>query len=360
MSAARARPERRPETRQRLHRDPGPPPSAPPASRLVAGIDEAGLGPLLGPLTIGWSVLHLPKPGADPWRLLAPHVARVPRRDARLVVADSKRVFARSRRGLERLERTALTFLALLDDEGRPPATSGALLGEPLATDARYLDAAPWYASIPAPPLALDAGGLELGAALLARRLRARGLALVDAGVRVVPAGELNASYARTNNKGRTTWEYCAQILDRLWREHGAQGLDVTVDLLGGRRHYGALLARSLPGARVRPLFERDEHSAYLLDETGAEAARSWEPRRMRVDFRAKGEEACFAVALSSCLAKYVRELVMEGFNAFFGGQQADLRPTAGYTTDGRRWLADAEALLRRMAVDRDALVRQR
>ena len=80
----------------------------------------------------------------------------------------------------------------------------------------------------------------------------------------------------------------------------------------------------------------------------------------MRVDFRAKGEEASFAVALSSCIAKYTRELVMEGFNRYFAERVEDLAPTAGYTTDGRRWLADAEAFLARAELDRDALVRQR
>ncbi|HED65338.1 MAG TPA: hypothetical protein ENJ09_07265 [Planctomycetes bacterium] len=334
--------------------------AAPPASRLIAGIDEAGLGPLLGPLTIGWSVLRLPRPQADPWELLAPTVERAPRRGAKLVVADSKRVYARSRPGLERLERTVLTFLALLDPEGRPPSDAHALLHGPLGPAADLLAAIPWYATLPAVPRVLDPGAVELGAALLDRRLRGEGLALVDAGVRTVPARELNASFDATGNKGATTWSFCADILRHLWRNHGEEGPDVTVDLLGGRRHYGGLLARAFPDARVSTLFEDEEHSAYLLDESGRDAASRWEPRRMRVDFRAKGEEASFPVALSSCLAKYVRELVMAGFNRYFGALSSDLAPTAGYTTDGRRWLEDARDLLESNAIPRHTLVRSR
>ena len=38
--------------------------------RVVAGVDEAGLGPLVGPLTIGFSAFRLPRAGNCPWQLL--------------------------------------------------------------------------------------------------------------------------------------------------------------------------------------------------------------------------------------------------------------------------------------------------
>ena len=36
----------------------------------------------------------------------------------------------------------------------------------------------------------------------------------------------------------------------------------------------------------------------------------------------------------------------MEAFNNWFEARQPGLKPTAGYTTDGRRWLEDARPLL--------------
>ena len=71
-------------------------------------------------------------------------------------------------------------------------------------------------------------------------------------------------------------------------------------------------------------------------------------------------EELSFATALASCLAKYARELVMEGFNAYFEELQPGLKPTAGYRNDGWRWLSDAEHAVGRSGLDRDTLVRKR
>ena len=66
------------------------------------------------------------------------------------------------------------------------------------------------------------------------------------------------------------------------------------------------------------------------------------------------------ATNAGSCIAKYARELVMEGFNDFFGGLQPKLARTAGYTTDGRRWLKEAVPAIRAARVKEEALVRER
>ncbi len=338
-------------------------------TRLLAGIDEAGLGPILGPLAIGWSALRVPVPendpeeerASDPWKLLAPTVGKRPGKRARLLVADSKRLFHQDRAGLRRLEGTALCFLSLLEPGRRPVARAEDVLFRSLRPAPSVLAAHPWYERLPALPLVLERASLELSVSLLERRMRARGVELAGAGVRIVPSGELNASFARTRNKGASTWDPVREVLLHLWERHGEEQPDVVVDMLGGRVRYGALLERAFGGtgngtraaASVHVLVEGPQHSAYEIEAAG-------EGRSMRLAFRTKGEDASFCVALASCLAKYARELVMHGFNAFFRAHDPGLRPTAGYTTDGRRWLREAGKAIEGAGVDRALLVRQR
>jgi hypothetical protein len=326
---------------------------------VLCGIDEAGLGPLLGPLAIGYAALRLPAPNADPWRLLGDMAGKRPGKSRRLVVADSKRVFARNDKGRRRLEATALCYLAQLEEGCVPPRDPRMLLfGRALRPPAELLARHPWYEMLPrALPLDHEAASLELLAALLKRRLEKRGLVLLDGGVRLVLAGELNASYGETDNKSLTVWEKTLEALRHLWNAHGAAHPRIVVDRQGGRMRYGPLLARGLPEASVVLLAESEECSEYRLEERARGAGGGRAAHLVIVE---KAEDRSFPVALASCFAKYARELAMGAFNAFFAELQPGLRPTAGYTTDGRRWLNDARPALARAALPQQVLIRER
>jgi ribonuclease HII len=322
---------------------------------VVCGIDEAGLGPLLGPLAIGYAALALPEAGADPWRLLAGLVGKTQGKRNKLVVADSKKVFARNEQGRRRLEATALAFLALLDPRGVPPREPRELLfGRALAPARAMVARHPWYARLPASlPLEHEAASIELLADLLKKRMAARGVRLLDAGVRVVPEGELNASYDETSNKALSVWQKTLEALSLCWRNHGAERPLIVIDRQGGRMRYGPLLAQGLQDAEVELVFERGDRSEYRLAERGG-------ARAAHVVIVERAEDQAFPVALASCLAKYARELAMGAFNAYFVELQPGLRPTAGYRNDGWRWLREAQPALERAALPRQLLVRER
>jgi ribonuclease HII len=321
-------------------------------SRVVlAGIDEAGLGPLLGSLAIGYAILSAPAAEPDPWKRLRGCVSRSQRAKSRLVVADSKLVFQRNAKGERRLETTVLSFLAQKDG-GAVERDSERFLFGALAP-APVWRALPWRAHLPRLPCAAEPDALELASALLERALARGGLEVLDAGVRLVPAGELNASFAETANKATSVWARVLEVLRHVWAQRVRAPVRATVDMLGGRRRYGSLLGRAFPEARVELAGESAGRSAYSL------AARDGSGT-MELEFLVQGDRRVFATALASCCAKYARELEMRAFNAYFARLQPELRSTAGYRGDGARWLADAEVALERSGLARELLVRTR
>jgi hypothetical protein len=53
-----------------------------------------------------------------------------------------------------------------------------------------------------------------------------------------------------------------------------------------------------------------------------------------------------------------MRELFMKQFNAWWQEQMPGLKPTAGYYTDGMRFLEDTKALREHLDVSDEALIR--
>jgi len=346
----------------RRKRDAGPslfvePVAPPPPARIprvVAGIDEAGLGPLLGPLALGFSAFRASEHAL--WSALAAIATQELKEDAtKLVVADSKHVFTRDARGERRLERTALAFLSLGGTLAAP--RTGAELFQNLPRELageRPWSSEHWFAHLPAElPWACDKAELVQARLELARALGAADIELLEAGFRALPVFELNRSFDATQSKGRTQWDKTLPILARLWQRHASEGLDLVVDRQGGRMRYQANLEQAFPRARVRMTSENETLSEYQVEELAG-------PRWMRVRFAVQAESLSFPVALASCLAKYTRETCMRAFNASFTALEPALVPTAGYVTDARRWLKDAETMLAREGYERSELVRSR
>lgn len=359
---------------------------------LVGGIDEAGLGPLLGPLCMGACGMLVPTDfeaansrmatpqtdgadpngvdlkgadpkGADPkgdrldarlWDVLEAAVSRDVKRDKeRLIVDDSKRVYSRNARGRRRLETTVLCF-ARAGGNRTATVEDLALGGE---EEARWLERYPWRDGAPTPaPTWVSPDFVELRTAPLERALAEHGVKIALLGVRSVEPGELNAAMDASGNKSRAAWEFAAHdlrlLLDRALAA-GAQRADLTIDRQGGRAHYGPQLARALPVG----------YTVHLVEETeGVSRYRLTGPIEARITIAEKAELGSFTTALASCAAKYVRERSMQALTDWFAERIPGLAPTAGYTTDGRRWLNDvttrAPGVLAEL--DRDLVVRRR
>lgn len=319
---------------------------------VIAGIDEAGYGPLLGPLAVSGTVFEVPARAAraDLWDVLRASVTGRGRAgESRLVVADSKRVYTPAG-GLGRLERAVLAFLRLT---GSQPRNIRALLARLGSQPPRTVKAHPWYdfggVSL---PIGCQSADIATQANALRADLSRRGLRFVRACSEVLLEGEFNELVGKTDNKARLLLSLTVRLVHRITAAAAQVGrLRIWVDKQGARNAYAQPLMLAFPGARLRILRESAECSEYQL---------SWPARQVRVGFVARGEQLHLPVALASMISKYVREVFMASFNHYWSERVSGLAPTAGYYRDGLRFLADIRPALEAMGLERSRLARAR
>jgi len=347
---------------------------------LYAGIDEAGYGPMFGPLCVAMVMLQVdeaePSDGAPPlWQLLRSMVGRnLKHARGRIVIDDSKRLKgARDAKGhpLRHLERGVLGFTAaggLLggcgDGFGEGGDGDGGE-GGGVAADRTALPAThrellrrlggvcpdrPWYGGEVELPLGMDLGSLRIDVARLQRTLASAGVRVAAMRVEIVDAAELNQGVARSGSKAAVNLETALRLVHAARQAAPGHHPRVILDRHGGRTRYREELARAWPGARVDVVSEVPTLSRYRLEDDHGPATVSFSPQ---------ADARHLPVALASMIAKYVRELLMIRLNHWFASHQPGLRPTAGYVTDGRRYLAEIEPLIGSLGLERDELIRR-
>jgi hypothetical protein len=154
-----------------------------------------------------------------------------------------------------------------------------------------------------------------------------------------------------THNKGSALFSTSAIHLDQLLRRFGDGGLVIFCDRQGGRSHYGSLLRLMFEEWSLEILHEEESRAEYRLLRG---------PHAVRVLFSEKAEAQCLPVAVASMLSKYLREALMNRFNAFWKGHLPEVEPTAGYYGDGVRFLADINDKRLELGIPDDQLIRAR
>ena len=295
---------------------------------IIAGIDEAGYGPTLGPLIVAASAFRLGE-GARESDLN--RLVRLKADHGGLRIGDSKQLYHPGG-SIRRIETTTLGHAVL--GRGHLPLRLGALLAGAVDFDPDDVRALPWYGErLPAMPLPRrsDVDDILSRATRQQELLEDRGLTFLDFMVAPVEVPRFNRLTLAAGSKAWTLFYAAGRLIEEIVRRWPDEELIIHVDRHGGRTHYGDLLQTFFPLAPLTTVRERREESVYRL---------AWPGRSpVRIDFRVKADLTRAPVGLASIIAKTLRELFMGCFNEWFTGRVKDLSPTAGYPTDARRFL---------------------
>ena len=313
---------------------------------ILIGTDEAGYGPNLGPLVISASCWETESESdSDLGKLFqAPTLP--------IEIADSKQLY-QPHGTLARLETGVLTFLSLLDERFCKQQDWKELLIQLDPAAKNILSSVEWYQNyqqrIPVDILAKEVNRLRQQLSL---SLVEHACQFLQLSSRIIFPAEFNQGCQQLGSKGALlSTETMLLVRKQLLQLQGdlptadaelsAEKLETPIlvrcDRHGGRKRYYAILQHVFPEIPWRIVSEEPRSSRY-----------AWEVDDkliMEVRFDVGGE-AFPPAALASMTCKYVRELAMKSFNAFWKKQVPGIQPTAGYPVDAKRFLAEIAATL--------------
>lgn len=319
---------------------------------IVAGIDEAGYGPLLGPLVITAVAIEMcdDQADADLWQTWKSTIRRAAgKADGRIMIDDSKKVY-RNKSDLGRLERSVCALLGHSDNNPRTLADLLRTLCPDTIDDiARH----PWYGSADVPlPVACETGDANICTAMLRRQLDSSRMRIDTISSRVISESNFNRIVARTHNKSALLFAETATLMLDLQRRAGTQDVLILADRQGGRVAYHRELLRVFDGWDLQVEQQQAEQSSYCLRRSGCGT--------IRIRFTTSADSQHATAAMASMISKYVRQLLMQRLNDYFAARAPDILPTAGYYKDARRYLDELHAAGALRNIDMHTLVRSR
>jgi ribonuclease HII len=331
------------------------------ADTVVVGIDEAGLGPILGPLVVSAATFSVPEENsdkslADMWQLLGESIASNKKHLAgRLLICDSKKAYNPTI-GTGHLEKTVLSCLKCL---GKTAGTVAELV-DSLGPECKVkILESPWFKNIAQQKINFNADEISISAGALERNLKKNGMALIGLKSFCLDAGYFNELIGKIRNKSSVVFQIVCKLVNETIHGTRHRNYHFKIDRQGGRMRYAQPLMTMFGGMELKVLEENDNISSYQLS-TSYGSTGSPPCKMVKLDFAVGADDIYLPTALASMASKYLREELMAALNGYFLERCSHLKPTAGYWTDGKRFLNDLKTIAPQIQYDPRQLIRCR
>jgi ribonuclease HII len=317
---------------------------------ILVGIDEAGFGPILGPLVVSSSALSMPDNlvWANLWEILRTSVSeKRTGLKGRLLIVDSKKAFTRTI-GIKHLRRTVLATLKHLSSEPKNlTELVSALCPDCLEHIAEY----PWYKKAGDYQLGGDNADIDIAVSMLRADLANQHIELLGLKSRCLEVAHYNRMVNAVDNKAKVLFTAVAELMQSAMKDFASDDLDIVIDRQGGRSHYQRQLQLMFGESQLRIIHEDQERSSYEMQTNN---------RKIRVHFVVGADSRFLPVSLASMACKYLREVLVENINNYFLGFNPAIKPTAGYWQDGLRFIEDIKTHIPNLSFNANQLIRCR